>query len=119
MEDPILKSFLKKIRKTMPEQIARELASVQSIYDPLYAEHEMNKEQYQHFTRIYNRKKHQKISTLIDAGYKCYKVSGGFIEPRKWCEKTFRPGSYIAHLNHFIFAYDQDYTLFVLRWGSQ
>lgn len=123
--------LLSKVRKIMPAVIAHQLVGVQPMTDPiglggLYPEIiniglvSMEKIHYQHFLRIYNRKRTQTVGTLVDAGYTKVKVSRylGYLDARAWCSKNLKPGSWVSSTNTFCFAYDRDATLFSLRWSS-
>lgn len=81
-------------------------------------ENQMEKVHYQHFLRLNNRRKTQKISNIDEAGYTCVKLTVGWREQREWCKKNLKPGSYINLHTRFWFAYDRDATLFTLRWSQ-
>jgi hypothetical protein len=77
----------------------------------------MHKEHYNHFLRVYNRRKTHHPDYLTGLDYK--KVRIGFsnaIAADQWCRKTFKTGTYVRSSADFWFAYERDYTLFLLRW---
>lgn len=76
----------------------------------------MDKPHYQHFVRLYNRKKRQRFSDLKAAGYACVKLPDGWIKQRTWCEKNLKPGAWVNGHNYFWFAYDEDAVLFKMHW---
>ena len=108
------------IRRVMPTIIANDILGVQNMIDLDFAPWimKMEKAHYQHFVRLNNRRKTQKISNLDSAGYTCVKLDKGWNGPREWCKKNLRPGSYINLHTRFWFAYERDATLFMLRWGA-
>lgn len=78
--------------------------------------HKMYKVHYQHFLRLYNRKRFHKVSTLDEHGYQSVKVQGSYKPAHTWCEQNLKPGSFV-HLNtRFWFAYDADAVLFKMHW---
>lgn len=108
------------IRRVMPTIIANDILGVQNMIDLDFAPWimKMEKVHYQHFVRLNNRRKTQRISNLDAAGYTCVKLDRGWNDPREWCNKNLKPGSYINLHTRFWFAYERDATLFMLRWGA-
>lgn len=94
--------------------------NMQLIWDE-YVEFNMHKEMimekihYQHFTRLYNRKKYQTFGELAAAGYTRVKTSG-YHKQRDWCKANLKPGSFASSTNVFWFAYDSDAVLFKMHW---
>ena len=115
--DPVILSI---IRRVMPTTIANDIIGVQPMSGLNIAPWimKMEKVHYQHFLRLNNRKKTQKISNIDEAGYTCVKLYRSWNDPREWCKKNLKPGSYINLHTRFWFAYDRDATLFTLRWSS-
>lgn len=80
----------------------------------------MEKYHYQHFVRIYNRRKKQKAQLLTDAGYKFVTLGaeGGYLNAMRWCEQNLRRGSWVNLHHRFWFAYDNDAVHFRLIHAS-
>jgi len=77
---------------------------------------DMEKAHYQHFVRLYNRKKRQRFDELKAAGYSYVKTSNGYIAQRDWCNTNLKPGTWVSGHNYFWFAYDNDAVLFKMHW---
>lgn len=80
----------------------------------------MEKYHYQHFVRIYNRRKKQKSQSLTDAGYAVVTLrpDHGYLHAKRWCEQNLRRGSWVNLMNRFWFAYEQDAVHFRLIHAS-
>ena len=76
----------------------------------------MDKVHYQHFLRLYNRKRLQKTSTLDKLGYPSVKIQGSYKPAFAWCESNLKPGSFVTIASRFWFAYDEDAVLFKMHW---
>jgi hypothetical protein len=125
------KILLPLIRNVMPNIIANDLIGVQpitgsaaEIFKTNYGftgwggRVRMYKSHFNHFLRVYNRRKYHHPDYLTNLGYKKSRV--GFsdaIAADQWCRKTFKTGTYVRSSADFWFAYERDYTLFMLRWG--
>lgn len=125
--DPVL---LPIIRRVMPNIIANDLIGVQPMTGPTVDIFNMRsnynwigcvvlcKDHFNHFLRVYNRRKHHHPDYLTNLGYKKARV--GFsdaVAAAQWCRKTFKTGTYVRSSADFWFAYERDYTLFVLKWS--
>ena len=73
----------------------------------------MEKKHYQHFTKLYNRKRWQTVTELEAANYGYVKVTK-IPEANSWCKKNCKDGSYIFAGIRIYFAYDKDITRFSL-----
>jgi hypothetical protein len=79
----------------------------------------MQKAHYQHFVRIYNRRKQQKASTLIDAGYPSVRINADeYRSAKDWCKANVKPGAVVQLNTRFWFAYENDATLFALIYAN-
>ena len=76
----------------------------------------MDKVHYQHFLRLYNRKRFQKTSALDKLGYQSVKIQGSYKPAFAWCESNLKPGSFVTIASRFWFAYDEDAVLFKMHW---
>jgi hypothetical protein len=76
----------------------------------------MDKVHYQHFLRLYNRKRLQKTSALDKLGYQSVKIQGSYKPAFAWCEQNLKPGSFVTIASRFWFAYDADAVLFKMHW---
>jgi hypothetical protein len=133
-----VKVLLPMIRNVMPKILAHDLIGVQQMTGPagqiftMRTRYGFNgwegrvaltKDHFRHFLRIYNRRKHHHPEYITSLGYSHTKLSRrNDIEvnannAEAWCRKTLKPGSWIYSSGDFWFAYDRDYTLFVLRWS--
>lgn len=136
-------SLISKLRKIIPNQIAQDIVGVQPMpdfrtrygfrntydpilvpgfrtrYDPILVP--MTKENYKHFLRANNRKKQVDEDYLTNLGYIYHfsrKPLHDIFPQIEWCEKNLKKGAYVNFIfQHFWFAYERDYTLFILRWG--
>lgn len=114
--------LLSLVRRFMPTIIAEQLVGVQSMKRPLWDndlwDMDMNKEHYQHFLRLNNRKKYHKITDISDKyKYPFVKVSArNASNASKWCKQNLKPGSYVFLQTRFCFAYEQDASWFGLVW---
>lgn len=122
--------LIAQIRRVMPSIIAQYLIGVQPMSGPAGDIFTMRgnyncagrvvlcKEHFNHFLRVYNRRKHHHPDYLTNLGYT--KIRLGFyrtVDASEWCRETFRPGTYVRSSLDFWFAYERDATLFTLRWG--
>jgi hypothetical protein len=79
----------------------------------------MQKAHYQHFVRIYNRRKQQKASDLTDAGYPTVRINADeYRSAKDWCKANVKPGAVIQLNTRFWFAYENDATLFALIYAN-
>ena len=76
----------------------------------------MDKVHYQHFLRLYNRKRFQKTSALDKLGYQSVKIRGSYKPAFAWCEANLKPGSFVTVASRFWFAYAEDAVLFKMHW---
>lgn len=98
----------------MPSLIANDIIGIQSISVTKII---MNKTHYQHFLKIYNRRKYQKVEDIVALGYPRATINiTKVISAKQWCRKNLKDGSFVIKNNVFIFAYEKDFTLFSLRW---
>ena len=120
--------ILPMIRRVMPGIIANEILGVQPMSGPTAGIFNLSngwrgrvvftKEHFNHFLRVYNRRKHHHPDYLTNLGYT--KIRLGFyltLDANKWCRETFRHGTYVRSSVDFWFAYDEDATFFRLRWA--
>ena len=114
--------ILPAIRKVMPNIIASQLAGVQpmtgaagSIFQ-LYGEMvSMEKKHYQHFLRLYNRRRDQRVDELVKQGYGYVSINPlNQSVAREWCRKNCKDGSFVFAGSRIYFAYDKDITRFSL-----
>lgn len=79
----------------------------------------MEKYHYQHFLRLYNRRKRQTFHTLDSAGYQCVNVGNSvdYREAKAWCKQNLKQGAWVNNMYRFYFAYDDDAVLFRLMFG--
>jgi hypothetical protein len=79
----------------------------------------MEKYHYQHFVRLYNRRKRQTFHTLDSAGYQRVIVGNSvdYRAAREWCKQNLKHGAWINNLYRFYFAYDNDAVLFRLMFS--
>jgi hypothetical protein len=76
----------------------------------------MNKIHYQHFIKLDNRKKKQKVDDITAHGYTCVKVSMyDFSIAKGWCRKNLKEGTWVNLFNRFYFAYNKDATKFIMH----
>ncbi len=79
----------------------------------------MQKVHYQHFVRIYNRRKQQSTSTLTDAGYPTVRINANdYRSAKDWCKTNVKPGAVVQLSTRFWFAYENDATLFALIYAN-
>ena len=102
-------------------QLAYDISKLILIWDEFSKSNRVNtlgmeKVHYQHFIRLYNRKKRQRFNDINAAGYSCVKLSDGWIKQRDWCTANLKPGAFINSHNYFWFAYDEDAVLFKMHW---
>lgn len=131
--DPVI---LPKIRQIMPNIIAQDIIGVQPMtataaqihtiktrYDsPSLYNVALTKVHFKHFLRVYNRKKYHNFDDIAALGYATVNINiFNTVSAKQWCRETLKPGSFIFFKDHscyrLCFAYEQDYTLFLLRWG--
>ncbi len=125
--DPVI---LPIIRRVIPTIIANEILGIQPMTGPAGDIFTMrgnynwagrvvlHKEHFNHFLRVYNRRKHHHPDYLTNLGYT--KIRLGFyrtVDASEWCRETFRHGTYVRSSLDFWFAYNEDATLFSMRWG--
>jgi hypothetical protein len=124
--DPVIISIL---RRVMPNIIANDILGVQNMTSPAGTIFSMranwagrvvlHKEHFNHFLRVYNRRKHHHPDYLTDLGYKKERVSfSNAVAADQWCRKTFKCGTYVRSSIDFWFAYERDAMLFTLRWSE-
>ena len=78
----------------------------------------MEKVHYQHFTRLYNRRRYQRVIDLEQNGYGNVKIDlFRASEGDEWCHQNLKPGSWIKVGSRFYFAYPQDLVVFKLTFG--
>lgn len=92
---------------------------ISDIYLDSLFDIKLTKAHYQHFVRLYNRKKYHSPSNIVAAGYTCVTPKWTWeIRPDElvWCEQNLKYGAFIIHSYQFYFAYESDATLFKMRW---
>lgn len=79
----------------------------------------MEKYHYQHFVRLYNRRKMQKFHMLDSAGYQRVTVGNSvdYRAAKAWCRTNLKHGAWVNNMYRFYFAYDDDAVLFRLMFG--
>ena len=79
----------------------------------------MEKYHYQHFVRLYNRRKQQTFKILDSAGYQrvTVKRSVDYRDAKAWCKQNLKHGAWVNNLYRFYFAYDDDAVLFKLMFS--
>lgn len=78
----------------------------------------LHKEHFNHFLRVYNRRKHHHPDYLTNLGYTRIRVGySDAIAANQWCRETFKRGTYVRSSSDFWFAYERDAMLFTLRWS--
>lgn len=113
--DPVL---LPLIRSVMPNIIAQSIIGAQPTYGGWHGSLVMHKHHFQHFLRVYNRRKNHSGLYLSGLGYQKVNVEfSKVLYARNWCKDTLKHGSYLISINDFWFAYDRDATLFMMRWS--
>jgi hypothetical protein len=118
-------------RRVTPSVIASQIVGCQPMTGPTtgfiilrtrYHEEigNMQKKHYQHFIKVYNRRRRQKMSYLTNLGYTCVKIeapqNNGW-DAEQHCKKYVKDGAWIRNHSQFLFAYDKDVTLFALRFA--
>jgi hypothetical protein len=126
------KILLPRIRNLDPNVIASQLIGVQNMSGPVgniftltptynYSKVKLSKVHYRHFLRIYNRRTFHDVSYITTCGYPTIKVSRRHDKASiaaAWCEKHLKSGSFIYHSGQFWFAYDRDFTIFLIKWAQ-
>lgn len=120
------------IRRLLPHVVANDIIGVQPMtataaqihtiktrYDsPSLYNVALTKDHFKHFLRVYNRKKYHNFDDITALGYTTIDINAfNMISARQWCRKTLKPGSFVCSNARFCFAYERDYTLFMLRWS--
>tara|TARA_R110000851_G_scaffold154697_1_gene297019 strand:+ start:868 stop:1236 length:369 start_codon:yes stop_codon:yes gene_type:complete len=81
----------------------------------------MEKRHYQHFTRVPNRQKYHKMSTLAGLGYALVKIPPSNIfwrsDVNAWLQENVQNSAWVNVHTSYVFAYEQDAFLFKLAWG--
>lgn len=121
------KVILPLIRRTLPGVFAKDIIGVQPMSGPTGSifgssnwagRVQMYKTHYNHFLRVYNRRKYHHPDYLTNLGYTKARLSySNTIAADQWCRKTLKKGAYVRSIVDFWFAYERDYTMFMLRWG--
>jgi hypothetical protein len=111
----------------MPNIIAHDIIGVQPMTGPVGSIFNstwtldsvvLTKDHFKHFLRVYNRKKYHKLRDITALGYATIDISAfNTFSARQWCRETLKPGSFVCSNARFCFAYEQDYVMFMLRWG--
>lgn len=126
--DPVL---LPMIRRVMPNIIAQSIIGVQPMTGPAGSIFSMRpygwpgrvlftKDHYRHFLRVYNRRKYHHPDYITGLGYSKMRLSRRdhlANNAEVWCRDNLKTGSYVYDRGDFWFAYERDYTLFVLKWS--
>lgn len=115
----------------MPSIIAQDLIGVQPMTGPAVDIFTMRgnynwagrvvlyKEHFNHFLRVYNRRKHHHPDYLTNLGYTKIRLAySKTIDAARWCRETFKRGTYVRSSSDFWFAYERDAMLFTLRWSE-
>lgn len=123
--------LISQIRRVMPSIIANDILGVQPMSGPVGDIFTMRgnynwpgrvvlyKEHFNHFLRVYNRRKHHHPDYLTNLGYTRIRLGySSAIPASRWCRETFKCGSYVRSSADFWFAYERDATLFTLRWSA-
>jgi hypothetical protein len=77
------------------------------------------KAHYQHFVRLYNRKRYHSAAEIIAAGYTHVKTKWSWdiaADDFVWCTQNLKQGSFVTYGNHFYFACESDAVLFKMHW---
>ena len=131
-KDIPLKDMLEHLRKVLPQNLAKDILSVQpiarrggkSIFSSLYHNKpgvHPPKEVFNHFLRVNNRKNLYRATDFLDAGYpyvddKITKTDESTMK-YDWMMENMRY-RYIC-INHYVFfANEQDKILYLLRWSQ-
>jgi hypothetical protein len=122
------------IRKVMPNVIANDILGVQPMTGPvssIFSNAYRNslrrnvhrgirpeREIFNHFLRINNRKKLFVLKDFLDSGYTYVNVNNTQIGngTYEWMSLNMRH-RYVCIHNHIFFANEQDKILFLLRWS--
>jgi hypothetical protein len=122
------------IRKVMPNVIANDILGVQPMTSPvssIFSNAYRNslrrnvhrgirpeREVFNHFLRINNRKKLFVLKDFLDSGYTYVNVNDTQIGngTYEWMSLNMRH-RYVCIHNHIFFANEQDKILFLLRWS--
>lgn len=127
--------LIAQIRRVMPSIIAQDLIGVQPMTGPTVDIFNtrynidrnfnwagrviLHKEHFNHFLRVYNRRKHHHPDYLTNLGYTKIRLAySKTIAASQWCRETFKRGTYVRSSSDFWFAYERDATLFRLRWSE-
>jgi hypothetical protein len=127
--------LISQIRRIMPSIIAQDLIGVQPMTGPTVdifstkynikqdfnwaGRVVLHKEHFNHFLRVYNRRKHHHPDYLTNLGYKKIRLAySKTIAADQWCRTTFKRGTYVRSSADFWFAYERDAMLFTLRWSE-
>jgi len=113
------------IRRVMHSVIAHNIVGVQPMTGPIgqifnmkhtYKDLIMEKKHYQHFLRLPNRRKQQKIAEISKVyDYTCIQSDPTKVrEAKAWCKKNLKEGSWVNLHSRFVFAYDKDATWFAM-----
>jgi hypothetical protein len=113
------------ISRVMPNVIAHNIVGVSPMTGPVgrifdmkhnYMDLIMEKKHYQHFLRLPNRRKQQKITELSKVyDYTCIQSDIAKVRAAQaWCKKNLKDGSWVNLHSRFVFAYDKDATWFAM-----
>jgi hypothetical protein len=112
------------IRNVMPSMIAQSIIGEQALEDvfeefiTIEGVWSLQKEHFQHFLRVNNRKKYHKIGDIAALGYPMAKANILHVSKAKqWCRDNLKPGSYVTAVNRFCFANKNDWLIFTMKWS--
>lgn len=125
------KVLLPLIKNAAPSIIANEIIGTQPVFsvadDGFSLKNvRLTKEHYRYFLRVYNRRKFHTVDYIDSLGYPSVKLTRrddseyNALKARVWAIDNLKSGSYINSVGKgkFWFAREQDYTLFLLKWGG-
>lgn len=130
--NPVLLPIIKRV---MPAIIAQQVIGAQPMTAPLAQKYALNaryglkngwsgriyfeKEHFNHFLRVYNRRQRHHPEYLTSLGYPHVKLlipSTEKYAAEQWCIDTLKPGTWVRAYADFWFATQDDATMFTLRW---
>lgn len=123
------------IRRVMPNIIASQIIGVSPMTGPVgnistlrtryglttgwEGRVVFEKEHFNHFLRVYNRRWRHHPEYLTALGYPHVKLlvpSAEKYAADQWCSEVFKPGSWVRTYADFWFANKDDATMFAMRW---
>lgn len=112
LSDKELSTLYKSIRNGMAESVIRNRGIVHPVL--------LNKDYFNHFLRVNNRKKKHCLKEIKNLGYDAVKISStnldDILKRVRWCEKNLKKSSFIFNYDQIVFAYSRDFVLYSLSW---